>query len=158
VEFSHPEQGGVFRSWDEYPEDRALLIVTMNRQGVQVIHSANASRKAEMTVFSLSHKEAALLADDIKRVLEGRQGNGYAEDARQCLKATYTNEGEPFREGVELSIDTGNWMRDFSFRMDKYTATAICEALLNPDFIVEPEPVEEQRLLSVGDIMSSYEH
>ncbi len=131
MQISYAVHSAVFQSWES--SDRSTLIVMQLKNTVQIQHLAPRYTGEEATILDLSLAEAADVADRIQLVLGGEPvenpnlGDDGASEARLVVR--YTNDGDPFREGVSLDIDTGNWHKDFGFSMTQCTARELASAL-----------------------------
>lgn len=130
MQISYAVHSAVFQSWES--SDRSTLIVMQMATSLQIQHLAPRYTGEEATIIDLSPAEAADVADRILLVLGGQQvENASLTDggSKPGLVIAYTNDGEPFREGVSLAIDTGNWQKDFSFSMSRSTARELAGVL-----------------------------
>ena len=128
---SYPGHTAVFQSWES--SDRTTLVVMHLEESIQLQHLSPGFDSKEVTIVDLSPSEAADVAERIVLVLRGdcvenpRLNEEVSKNARLVIR--YTNDGEPFREGVSLAIDTGNWEKDFGFSMNQSTARGLASAL-----------------------------
>lgn len=131
MQVSYPGHTAVFQSWET--SDRTTLIVMHLDNTVRLQHLAPGFGSKEATIIDLSSSEAADVAQRIVLVLRGEQVENppLSEEGSNGarLVITYTNDGEPFREGVSLAIDTGSWQKDFGFSMSQATARELVSAL-----------------------------
>ncbi len=80
-------------------------------------------------MLQLSVPQALDVAERIQRVLRGEPPkNPIDQPAPQLFVAPITD-GDPYREGVRVSLSNGNWMRDFNFNMTTETAQALAKLL-----------------------------
>lgn len=118
----------VFRSWDK---DGTTTLQVIQQDGVVLLqHIDNRFMETDLTILHLDAAEAQSVAERIHKVMRGeRAGNPGDDHSEPHLKVVFTNDGEPYREGVRLSLCAGNWERDFDFTMTQETAEDLAKAL-----------------------------
>jgi len=118
----------VFRSWDR---DGGTTLQVIQQEGVVLLqHIDNRFMETDLTILQLDAAEAQSVAERIHKVLRGeRAGNPDDDHAEPHLKVVFTTDGDPYREGVRLSLCAGNWDRDFDFTMTQETAEDVAKAL-----------------------------
>lgn len=118
----------VFRSWDR--DDTTTLQIIQQDGVVLLQHIDNRFMETDLTILQLDAAEAQSVAERINKVLRGEPaGNPDDDHAEPHLKVVFTNDGDPYREGVRLSLCAGNWDRDFDFTMTQKTAEDVAKAL-----------------------------
>lgn len=123
----HTTKSAIYRSWEEY--DKTTLIVAITEDGASLHHIDSNYTNAESTLLQLSAPKALDVAERIQRVLRGEPPkNPIDQPAPQLFVAPITD-GDPYREGVRVSLSNGNWMRDFHFNMTTETAQALAKLL-----------------------------
>lgn len=124
----HAPHASMHFSWER--DSSKTLLITSEALCVHLLHIDPAFHEVEASLISLSGDEAMAIASRIRRVLAGEKGVNPESDPEQSrLVVHYTNDGEPFREGVALDLDTGSYQRDFTFSMDDHTARAVAVSL-----------------------------
>lgn len=124
----HAHHASRHSSWS--PDSGKVLLITSLETCVQLLHVDGGFTRAEAACLSLSSEEALDIASRIRRVLAGEKGvNPEPVSDQPRLIVHYTNAGDPFREGVELDLESGEYMRDFSFPMDESTAGCVASSL-----------------------------
>jgi len=128
MKVSYPKKSSTVRSWDR--DDKTTLNILTTDDGVLLQHINESSMHAVTTLTQLSVPEALELAQRMFRVLSGFPALNPDKAANEpSIFVTSTTDGEPYREGLSLALDTGNWHSDFSFSMDKDTARKVACAL-----------------------------
>lgn len=118
----------VFHSWDK--DQRTTLQVIPQDGIVMLQHIDTRYMENDLTILQLDAAEALSVAERLKKVLRGeRAGNPGDDHQEPHLKVVFTTDGEPYREGVRLSLCAGNWERDFDFTMTQETAGDLAKAL-----------------------------
>ena len=118
----------VFRSLDR---DGTTTLQIIQQDGVVLLqHIDNRFMETDLTILQLDAAEAQSVAERIHKVLRGERGGNPDDDhAEPHLKVVFTTDGDPYREGVRLSLCAGNWDRDFDFTMTQETAEDVAKAL-----------------------------
>lgn len=117
-----------FRNWNA--DSSAKITLVAQAGSVLLQYSTSDYVQPESIAVTLTQEEALSVADRINLVLKGEKpssSEGTAEDPQLIVR--YTNDGEPFREGVNLSLSAGDWHKDFSFDMDERTAKSMAMSL-----------------------------
>lgn len=128
MKVQRPSHCSVHQNWRS--DDASTLTVTVAAGCVQLAHIADSLESAVATTLQLSAVEAADLAERIKTIARGENvDNGDYEGDEPSLVVTATTEGEPFREGVSLALNAGDWSRDFSFEMTRGVAAHLARSL-----------------------------
>lgn len=128
MKVQRPSHCSVHQNWRS--DDASTLTVTVAAGCVQLAHTAASYEGAEATTLQLSAVEAGDLAERIKMVAPGENAdNGDYEGDEPSLVVTATTDGEPFREGVSLALNAGDWNRDFSFEMTREAAAQLARSL-----------------------------
>ncbi|MBM3105527.1 hypothetical protein IIE18_10285 [Pseudomonas sp. V1] len=134
---TYPTHCGTFSNW--HPDDSTTLIVLISPAGVQLQHLDTNRIGAFMTCASLSNAEALDVAGRLNQALRGERASNPGDDEeRPHLLVTRTTDGEPYRDGISLSIDTSDWNRDFDFPMSTGTAHDLANLLMQAKDFVEP--------------------
>jgi hypothetical protein len=128
MKVSYPKKSSTVRSWDR--NDKTTLNILFTEDGALLQHIDDRFMATQTTLTQLTVPEALELAQRMFRVLSGFPAlNPAKADNEPCFNVTPTTDGEPYREGVSLALDTGNWHSDFTFSMDKDTAREVACAL-----------------------------
>lgn len=136
MNITYPTHCGTFSNW--HPDDSTTLIVLISPTGVQIQHLDTNRIGALMTCASLSYAKALDVAGRLRQVLGGEGASNPGDDQEgPRLLVTRTTDGEPYREGISLSIDSGDWNRDFDFPMSTGTAHDLANLLMQAQGIVE---------------------
>ncbi len=118
----------VFRSWDK--DQRTTLQVIPQDCSVLLQHIDTRFMESDLTILQLDAAEVESVAERIRKVLRGEHPGNPGDDHQEPhLKVVFTTDGEPYREGVRLSLCAGNWERDFDFTMSQETAEDLAKAL-----------------------------
>ncbi|WP_121498293.1 hypothetical protein [Pseudomonas aeruginosa] len=123
----HTTKSAIYRSWDSC--DKTTLVVAITEDGVSVHHFNTNFLNAESALIQLSQPEALGVAERIQRVLSGEAPQNDFDQPGAKLIVTRTTDGDPYREGVSIALDTGDWNRDFDFRMDNGYASSLANLL-----------------------------
>jgi len=116
MQVSNPLKCAIYRSWETC--DKTTLVVVVTDDGVSLQHIDRRFMDCQSTTLQLNGDEAADVAARIQRVLRGEAPQNRLDDPGAKLVVTLTTDGDPYREGVSLALDTGDWERDFDFRME----------------------------------------
>ena len=130
-------QCSVFHSWDK--EDRTALQVILLGDVFLLQHIDTRYLETSLTILQIEAAEAKGVAERIQNVLRGDlPGNPNDDLLKPYLRVVLTTDGEPYREGVRLSLCAGNWESDFDFGMTKETAMALAEVLSSTSTLTAP--------------------
>lgn len=119
MDVHYPEQSKCFHSWDESGE-RTSLLVMLKGASWQLQHIDNRFMQELTTCLTLSVAEVEGVVARIALVRAGKHPENPQDLPR--LVVTGDTDGEPYREGVRLALDTGNWEKDFSLTLTNYDA------------------------------------
>lgn len=126
MDFSHAQHASLHAGWRR--DSSQNLLVAQFGSSIQLCHLT--FYPAEATRINLSPEEAEDFARRICLVLAGEKAENEAPaEGVARLLVRYTNDGEPFREGVALCLDSGDYMRDFTFEMDEFASRAVASSL-----------------------------
>lgn len=123
----HTNKSAIYHSWDSC--DKTTLVVAIAEDGVSLHHFNTNYTEPESTLLKLTVPEALSVAERIQRVQRGEAPQNDFDQPGAKLIVTSTTDGEPFREGVSIALDTGDWNRDFHFRMEKGYASSLAKLL-----------------------------
>lgn len=128
MKVTYKQNISTFESWEL--EDPARLVVSAIPGAVVLDHFSSGYGEQEAVQLSLSPSEAISVAERIEQALKGNKPiNVEGSKDNPQLAVEHTNEGEPFREGVLLSLLAGDWNNDFHFAMEWRTAQSLSKAL-----------------------------
>ncbi len=128
MEIFHASHASLHSSWDRDSGEK--LLITSTPTCVLLQHVNPSFVQTEASCVSLSGEEAAELCSRIRQVMAGEKGVNPDYDAdNPRLIVRYTNSGDPFREGVALCLESGNYQRDFTFEMDHHIAGSVAASL-----------------------------
>lgn len=123
----HTTKSAIYRSWEEY--DKTTLIVAITEDGVSLHHFDTNYTEPESTLLKLTAPEALSVAERIQRVLRGEAPQNDFDQPGAKLIVTSTTDGDPYREGVSIALDSGDWNRDFHFCMENVYASNLAKLL-----------------------------
>lgn len=110
-----PLKSAIYRSWEQ--GDSTTLIVVVTEDGVSLQHIDDRHTETESTLLQMTASEAREIAERILRVLRGVPASNPIDQPAPQLFVTRQTDGEPYREGVAMTLSNGDWMRDFQFNM-----------------------------------------
>ena len=123
----HTTKSAIHRSWESC--DKTTLVAAITEDGVSLHHVNTNYTDAESTLLKLSVPEALDVAERIQRVLRGEPPKNPIDQPAPQLFVTPITDGDPYREGVAVTLSNGDWMRDFHFNMSTDTAQALAKLL-----------------------------
>lgn len=124
----HAQYTGQHHCWNS--DSSETLLITSAKECVDLFYLDGRFLQFEASRVSLSGEEARDLASRIRRVIAGEKGvnpDPYPEPPHLIVR--YTNSGDPFREGVALCLQAGDYMRDFTFEVGYSAAGYVATSL-----------------------------
>lgn len=129
MEVSYTRKGAIFRSWED--GDNNSLTVLNTEDGVQINHFDQCGFSGEVVALQLSAQESGEVAKRIYLVLSGMQPNNPINEPGAQLIVTRDTAGDPYREGVSMTLSNGDWHRDFRFCMTNDVARDLATFMHN---------------------------